>query len=166
MISRLWYHQLDVYDTVRRLGILLNLFRSSPGMERLFIADFFLATPQLLHKTTMSREMRHELNKLSILKPSKSFIDYPSGYLLFDKMESVQNEAMKALVGKGLVCHEELERGVVEFTDRGGAVFGDSFISSDGENGIAFFIAQEFCGVEEIGNRDLRRRSGLRRSLT
>lgn len=41
MSSRLWYPQLDVFDTARRMLILLHDFENSPGIERLCIADFF-----------------------------------------------------------------------------------------------------------------------------
>lgn len=165
MISRLWYPQLDVYDTIRRLGLLLQLFDSSPGPERLYIADFFLANPPLIHKTTMNIDDRKELNLLGIQKPEKSFLSYPAAPLLFSKMESVQNEAMRALIGKGLVSVEKLEMGRLEISEKGRSVFSLEDLSSTSDLDIANFLVTRFCGNEEIGNKELRRKSGLRRVI-
>lgn len=165
MSSRLWYPQLDVYDAVRRIGALLEGFESPPGTERLYIADFFLANPPLLHRTTMPIQTRRAFSMLKIPKPEKTFLSYPSAPLLFHKMEAIQKEAVTALAGKGLVSIETLQRGKVELTELGHSLFANSTMCTEGEVAITEFISTDFAAGEEVGNQDLRRRTGLRRPV-
>ena len=163
--GRLWYPQLDVFDTVRRIGALLERFAVSPGTERLYIADFFLANPPLLHRTTMPLNTRRAFNALKIPRPEKTFLSYPSAPLLFHKMEAIQREAVTALTGKGLVSIGAVQHGKVELTERGHTLFTTNSISSDAEAAVTDFIATDFAAGEAVGNHDLRRRTGLRRPV-
>jgi len=165
MISRLWYPQLDVFDTSRRLSILLQYFEFSPGIERLYIVDFYLANPPLLHRTAMPADTRKLFSELKIPKPEKTFISYPSAPLLFHKMESIQQEALNALSGKDLISLEELKHGRVELTNKGKEVFPLSNMCTSAEKKLSNFLATKFAYNEEAGNQDLRRRTGLRRSI-
>ncbi|MBL4571858.1 MAG: hypothetical protein JKY86_02140 [Gammaproteobacteria bacterium] len=113
----------------------------------------------------MNIDDRKELNLLGIQKPEKSFLSYPAAPLLFSKMESVQNEAMRALIGKGLVSVEKLEMGRLEISEKGRSVFSLEDLSSTSDLDIANFLVTRFCGNEEIGNKELRRKSGLRRVI-
>lgn len=165
MSTRLWYPQLDIFDTIRRIGILLQCFKSPPGLERLYIADFFLANPPLLHHTSMPKEVRSAFNELKISRPEKSFLNYPSPPLLFHKMEAIQKQAVFSLAGKGLISMEKLRIGRVELTTNGLTLFSLSTMSTSTEADLSNFLATNFLIHEEIGNQDLRRRTGLRRSF-
>ena len=100
MNGRVWYPQLDVYDAVRRMGLLLSAWGEKwPVLERLYIADFYLANPPLLHKTRMPGDVREIFRKLSVPGPEKTFLSYPSAPILFYKMELIQKKAFHALVG-------------------------------------------------------------------
>lgn len=165
MISRLWYPQLDVFDTARRLGILLQSFERPPGTERLYIADFYLANPPLLHRASMPAATRKLFSELKIPRPEKSFISYPSAPLLFHKMEPIQKEALNGLCGKGLVSWESLKLGYVKLTNSGLNTFSIDVMSTDSEEKLSIFLAVNFMSFEEEGNQDLRRRTGLRRSV-
>lgn len=164
MIGRLWYPQLDVYDAIRRTGILLTKYEPAPGVERLHIADFFLANPPLLYKTNMSSEARTVFNGLNILRPEKTFLTYPSAPILFKKMESVQKQAITSLLGMGLIDSDKLKLGKVVLTGRGSELFLSDSLASNDEDELSIFIATQFAHVEEIGNLELRRRTGLRRA--
>ena len=165
MSGRLWYPQLDVFDAVRRIGGLLEGFAAPPGTERLYIADFFLANPPLLHRTSMPMDTRRAFNALKIPRPNKTFLSYPSAPLLFHKMEAIQKEAVTALSGKGLISIEAMQRGKVELTDRGHGLFSQNAMCTDAEAAITDFIATDFAAGEEVGNHDLRQRTGLRRPV-
>jgi hypothetical protein len=166
MTGRLWYPQLDVYDAIRRIAGLLSLSKPdlpiSPG--RLYIADFYLANPPLLHKTHMSRDIRNEFNALEIGKPEQSFVSYPSAPLLFQKMSEVQKQALRTLTAKGLIDLEALSKGTVRPSRVGTALLSERFLPllSAGELRLASFIANSFVAAD----RDilaLRRSTGLRR---
>jgi hypothetical protein len=102
MSGRLWYPQLDIYDAVRRMAGLLLFWNPAalPSQERLYIADFYFANPPLLHKTHMTSDVRKDFNSLGIPRPEKSFVNYPTAPLLFQKMEEVQKQGFRTLTGK------------------------------------------------------------------
>jgi hypothetical protein len=165
MSGRLWYPQLDTYDAVRRIAGLLLFWEPSamPSQERLYIADFYLANPPLLHRTHMTVEVRKQFNTLGVRRPDKSFISYPSAPLLFQKMEAVQRQALQTLIGKGLIDVAALARGVVKPSEAGGALFEYQFspLFDNDERSLGLFIANSFARGEEI--EALRRSTGLRR---
>lgn len=167
MTRRLWYPQLDVYDAIRRIAGLLSYWDTSapPSQERLYIADFYLANPALLHKTHMSRNVRNEFNSLGVSRPEKSFVSYPSPPVLFQKMDEVQRQAFRTLAGKGLIDAELLAQGAVVPSEAGRAVFADRFLPllSESERATANFIATSFAAIHATEIGGLRRNTGLRR---
>lgn len=166
MNPRLWYPQLDVYDAIRRIAGLLVLWdkRCVPTPERLCIADFYVANPPLLHRTTMKANVRQRFNALDIVKPEKAFVSYPSPPLLFRKMDEVQRQAFRTLSGKGLIDLTRLENAEVAPSDEGYKIFRRKFLPLFGakESEVATFIVSEFL-VANDDIADLRRRTGLRR---
>lgn len=167
MKGRLWYPQLDVYDAIRRIAGLLAYWDAGapPSPERLYIADFYLANPALLHHTHINRSVRNEFNALGISRPEKNFVSYPSPPVLFHKMDEVQRQAFRTLAGKGLIDAERLAQGAVVPSQTGRAVFADRFLPllSDSERAIATFIARTFAAVNTTEIGGLRRSTGLRR---
>lgn len=167
MSHRLWYPQLDVYDAIRRQGGLLALWgeKGSPSPERLYIADFFLANPPLLHKTQMTRDLRAAFQELGVPKAEEQFINYPSAPILFRKMEAVQLQALHTLTGKGLVNLERLNQGEIWPTTKGNALFCERFIPLLDEHEIALakFLSSRFAAPERCDMQQLRMRTGLRR---
>jgi hypothetical protein len=165
MSGRLWYPQLDIYDAVRRIAGLMLFWQSAamPSQERLYIADFYLANPPLLHKTHMAADVRKEFNTLGVQRPEKTFLSYPSAPLLFQKMEAVQRQALQTLTGKGLIEVAALARGVVTPSEAGTALFEDQFspLFDSDERRLGQFIANSFAQGEDIDA--LRRSTGLRR---
>ncbi|MCB1536262.1 MAG: hypothetical protein KDJ44_16485 [Rhodoblastus sp.] len=167
MIGRLWYPQLDAYDAVRRMAGLLAIWDTSapPSPERLYIADFYLANPPLLHMTHMSRAERLAFNGLGVTRPEKAFVSFPTPPVLFQKMAEVQREAFRTLSGKGLIDLSALEGGLVRPSAAGGEIFSDKFLPllSAFERDLTAFLAGSFCaGADGIGG--LRRSTGLRRA--
>ena len=165
--GRLWYPQLDVYDCVRRLAALVSAFPTAPGMERLCIADFYLANPPLLHWTKMNMEARQAFVALNIARPQKSFLSYPAPSLLFGKMEPVQKEALRAMGGKGLISIQRIQNGTVEFTEFGRATFATVLSRTLGssENELVRFLVEDFAARSEEGSQGLRTSTGLRRAV-
>lgn len=165
--DRLWYPQLDVYDCVRRFGALIRAYQEAPGIERLCIADFYLASPPLLHWSTMKRETRRRFVALQIPRPERAFLAYPAPALLFAKMEPIQKEATRAMVGKGLLSIKELQRGVARFTDAGEVTFMEALTETVGDRELELvrFLADDFAETSEVGSHGLRRSSGLRRAV-
>jgi hypothetical protein len=166
MIPRLWYPQLDVYDTVRRmLGLLLAWPEQDLTSERLYISDFYLANPPLLHRTHMPSNIRKEFQALSIVRPEKSFLSFPSPQMLFAKMEPVQKEALRTLVGKGFVALDALRVGKI-VADEKLTQIGDMIVLSSDERRVVTFLTSGFARIGAGVPGDLRLATGLRRPGT
>lgn len=165
MNSRLWYPQLDVYDAIRRICLILPCFENSPSIERLYISDFFLANPPLLYRTSMSAEARKSFMELKIPRPDKTFISYPSSLLLFHKMAPIQKEAINALRGKGLLSLQDFDRGHIKMTQRADVLFPVEAMCTHEEKSLCEFLATIFSNPSKINAEELRRKTGLRRSI-
>ncbi len=165
MGSRLWYPQLDVYDTARRMSILLQFFKTPPGVERLAISDFFLSTPSLLHGISMPREVRKIFSELKIPKPEKNFITLPASQILFHKMEPIQKQALVALSGRGLISNDDLRDGRVLLTELGKSKFDVQSMTRINEKDLCEFLTRSLFAEQDEGNKQLRVQTGLRRSI-
>lgn len=166
MNPRLWYPQLDAYDTIRRmLALLIAWTEQDLTPERLYISDFYLANPPLLHRTHMPSDIRKEFQALSISKPEKSFLSFPSPQMLFAKMEPVQKEALRTLVGKGFVVLEALRAGKI-VADEKLAEIGDMIAVSTDERRVVSFLTSGFARIGAGVPGDLRLATGLRRPGT
>ncbi len=164
MSSRLWYPQLDLFDAIRRFGLLLKNFDAPPGLERLYIGDFYLSTPSLLHQTRMTNEMRREFRSLEIPTIDKSFVSYPAVPLLFHKMESIQKQAIFEIRGRGLLIEDELEHGSVALSEFGQTLFkSNGFIYTEEEKLISRFLTKKFLSIRNVEQKEFRLRTGLRR---
>lgn len=165
MTGRLWYPQLDVYDSIRRIAALLLSYENGPGFERLYITDFFLANPPLLHKTQMVQSTRKAFTALHIPRPENLFLSYPAAPLLFHKMAPIQKEAIRALSGRGLLSMENLKRGQAVLTQQGRDFLTSvhSGATTDMEDRLIVFLVNDFAAGTDAGTSDLRRRTGLRR---
>jgi hypothetical protein len=166
MNPRLWYPQLDIYDTVRRMmSLLLAWPKQDLTAERLYISDFYLANPSLLHRTHMPSEIRKEFQALSIVKPEKEFLSFPSPQILFAKMEPVQKEALRTLVGKGFVAVDALRAGKI-VADGKLIRVGDMVVMNSDERRVVGFLTSGFARIGAGVPGDLRIATGLRRPGT
>jgi hypothetical protein len=164
MIVRQWYAQLDSYDTIRRMMALLSRWsRPAPTLERLFICDFFLANPALLHETHMPGSIRETFRSFQIARPATEFLSYPAAPVLFAKMEGVQREALQTLLGKGLLDFDLFRKGRVALQES----YTEEFVLphlTDRENLAADFITAYFATIGENEPGALRQSTGLRRA--
>jgi hypothetical protein len=165
MTYRLWYAQLDVFDTLRRyLAILSRWTTDAPTRDRLFVSDFYYVNPSLLHLTQMTANARRAFSSLKILRPDQAFLRYPSPPILYNKMAGVQNEAMHNLTGRGLCDVEFAEKGRYRLSDQGRLLakdLGGSLVLPS-EVAVLEFITKDFSAVG-TGKGGLRAATGLRR---
>ncbi|WIW45403.1 ABC-three component system middle component 5 [Bradyrhizobium sp. 62B] len=165
MKLRQWHAQLDIFDTMRRyLAILQNWNSMAPRRDRLFVSDFYLLNPSLLHLTQMSLDARRAFNSLKIPRPDEAFLEYPSPPLLYNKMAGTQTLAVQNLIGRGLCDLKLADRGLYQLNDTGkelAASLGDRLVLSR-ERGVLRFITNEFASVG-IDKGGLRSATGLRR---
>jgi hypothetical protein len=164
---RLWYPQLDVYDAVRRLICLLGEWTNdSLSPERMYIADFFIANPPLLHRTHFPQALRRQFQLLGVPRPDATFVSYPSAPILFHTMEHIQKDAFKTIIGKGLVDTESLATSRVRLSESGRALFREritALITRD-EASLIRFVVAAFATIGQEDIAELRKSTGLRRA--
>ena len=166
MTIRLWYPQLDIYDCIRRMGLLLSSWSEIPvSIERFYICDFYLANPPLIYATHMTQSVRKEFTELQVPKPDKTFLSYPSSQLLFHKMEPIQKQALQTVTGKGLIDEVLLKNGFISQSALGKGTFSKIYQSAkdDKEKDLAQFLTTHYAGMAHNDMREFRRHSGLRR---
>lgn len=167
MSARLWYSQFDVYDCIRRVGGLLLELQQPVHLERLYILDFFFANAPLLHRVTMTADVRSAFRDLGIPKPDKVFLSYPASPLLFHQMESAQTSALSALAGKGLLNTESFADKSAQLSTLGSSLFLNiaSRFDSEQEGALAHFLVNQYSASHNNGMASLRSSCGLRRSV-
>ena len=168
MNFRLWYPQLDIYDTIRRMTCLLSNWSFDPiSPERLSILDFYLSSPALLHGVNMTQETRLEFQRLQVVNQKKEFLSYPAAPILFQKMEEIQKGAIRTLVGKELILQDRLTRNEVLFSERGKQLAQDHFLTlvTESEQAVLKFLTSRLGAIGLRDIRELRRRTGLRRAV-
>lgn len=167
MSARLWYSQFDVYDCIRRVGGLLLEAQNPVHLERLYILDFFFANAPLLHRVTMTAEVRKKFRELEIPKPDKVFLSYPASPLLFHQMESSQTSAVRALAGKGLLETECFAGKSAQLSALGSSLFGDitNRIDRIQETALARFLVNQYSASHDNGMSSMRSSCGLRRTV-
>ena len=164
-VVRQWYAQLDIFDTVRRYTALLSKWRGdAPTRERLFVSDFYLINPSLLHNTKMTADARLAFGKLHIHRPEHAFVRLPSAAVLYNKMAGIQNEALHNLVGRGLCDLTEADSGHLRLSEEG-LLFArqlDGALIQSWERSIVDFLTTEFTKVG-LDRGGLRAATGLMR---
>ena len=165
MRVRQWYAQLDVFDTVRRYTALMSRWSGEgPTRERLFVSDFYLANPSLLHETKMTSDARKAFNMLRVPRADQIFLRLPSAAVLYQKMSGIQSEALHNMLGRGLCDLRVADSGRFQLSEEG-----KEFAHSLGrtlvlplESDVVDFLTSEFkmVGAERGG---LRAATGLTR---
>ena len=166
MMSRIWYPQLDIYHAIRRISTLLYFWEGkTTSLERLYISDFYLANPPLLHSVHMPSTIRDAFRELGVQKPEKSFLTYPTPSILFHKMAPIQKKALQAMVAKGILDSNKLQQGMVSLSDFGEQFSEEQVTSrmSQKESKLIDFLTSEFNKISEDDTTALRKRTGLRR---
>jgi len=165
MKYRQWHAQLDVFDAVRRYMALMSRWTGdAPNRERLFISDFYLVNPSLLHRTQMTSDVRKAFNALRISRPEDQFVRLPPPAVLFHKMAGVQVEALHNLIGRGL-CDVALVNQGRYALSKEGVDFSERLSSAlvlPREEPVIGFLTKEFVEIG-AGDGSLRSSTGLRR---
>jgi hypothetical protein len=165
MKSRLWYPQLDIASTARRLLRILYAWQDTMiSTERLLILDFFLASPALIGDIKMPGAFRKQYGTLNLPKKKDQFVVLPPSSLLFHSMLPIQKKALLSLVAKNLVNKEEYDLGKVSFTDAGKQTA--STIDTSSDQGVESRALSFLCGLmasDEFSTKlELRSRTELR----
>lgn len=164
----MWFPQLDAFDAMRRMGLLLMNWQNKPIVkEHLYILDFYFCSPSLLHNCRMTKDTRKEFNALNIQRPRMEFIDYPTEQILYNKMISVQESALNSLFAKNILLIDLFEDGYVSITESGKKLFQENErkLTSIKSNLLIEFLVGSFSidAIQDINS--LKEKCGLRRVI-
>ena len=165
MKSRLWYPQLDVASAARRFLRILDGWQGDAlSIERLFVLDYFVATPALIGDIKMTNTYRNRYGELGLPKKKNEFVVFPPATLLFHSMTPIQKRALVSLVAKEILSKESYDVGAVALTNIGRRTASDlSNVHQDETETIALDFMVSLMATDEFAsNSDLRNRTGLR----
>ncbi|WP_417834345.1 ABC-three component system middle component 5 [Thalassospira xiamenensis] len=166
--TRLWYPQFDIYDAIRRQGIIVSFYNKAEiSLEFLFICDFYICNPSLMSRASMRADERKAFNSSGIPKPHQHFLSFPDERLLYAKMGGVQKQATKELAARGLIEVDRYKDAWIVATPQGSQLFDDWLCnnSEELEYKSLDFLKKYFAPVTEGGVRDLKKKTGLTRVL-
>src|SRR6266702_8870704 len=91
---RLWHPSFDAYHcTFRFLRLLTFQKNHALTIEKLWILDFYLLYPVLLHRASMPSEVRRTFRSLGIERPMDQFVQLPSEKSLYRELAIFQKAA-------------------------------------------------------------------------
>lgn len=160
----LWFPQLDLYDTVRRHLLIASKFAvdGNLGREQLFIIDFFLANPSLLHRTKMTLVGREAFRALEV--PRDSFLQLPPAPILFERMSGTETLSLQNLIGRGALQIDAVKSDSIRLSPIGLTLSAVASVTSPAESMLIDFLTGPFLDLADPGA--LRNATGLRRVLT
>lgn len=165
MKSRLWYPQLDVASAARRFVRILDRWQGDAlSVERLFVFDYFVATPALIGDIKMTNAYRKRYGELGLPKKKDEFVVFPPATLLFHSMAPIQKRALVSLVAKKVMSKESYDAGAVALTKVGQKTASDlsNVYRGETETIALDFMASLMASDEFASKSDLRSRTGLR----
>jgi hypothetical protein len=142
---------------------LLLAHKRDVEFERLRILDMYLLFPSLLHRTSMTRDMRSEFTRLHIPKPEEKFVRLPSNAAVFQELRIYQTSAVGQLAARGLIVPEALKRGLAIVDERmvPSELFARIMTKNSSEDGLIRFLEGPFSSLSLRGTESMYRRAGL-----
>jgi hypothetical protein len=160
---RIWHSSRDAYHCAFRILRLLLAQERSIQVERLRMLDMYLLFPALLHRTSMTREVRSGFNQLDIERPEQAFIRLPSNAAVFQELRIYQNSAIGQLAARGLVLPSVLKKGkaIVEKAAVPAALRDRIVQKNLVESRLIEFLIGPFSELPLRGVQNMYRRAGL-----
>lgn len=160
---RVWYASRDPYHCIFRMIRLLEAKGCPIPVEQLRILDMFLMFPSLLHRLSLTDELRKRLRTLDIPPPAKTFVRLPGTASVWQDLRVYQLAALKRLAGLGILTREGLE--VREASLDPSQTPAELLERARAQNGSAGslmrFLVDDLGGLPMSGNQGLVRRAAL-----
>ncbi len=160
---RVWYAARDPYHCIFRMIRLLQARDGSIPLEQLRILDMYLMFPSLLHRLTLTSELREKLRSLRIESPAKSFVKMPGTASVWQDLQLYQLTALKRLAGLGILHREELlERNArLDRAQTPSKLLEHAASQNETGKPLLNFLVDELGSLPMSGSEGLVRRAGL-----
>lgn len=160
---RVWYAARDPYHCIFRMIRLLEAKGGPIPLEQLRILDMFLMFPSLLHRLTLTADLREKLRGLQIDAPSKSFVRLPGTASVWQDLQIYQLTAIKRLAGLGLLKREELldRNASLDRSQAPEKLIEHAISQNRNAEPLLRFLVEDLCSLPMAGSQGLVRRAGL-----
>lgn len=161
---RIWHPAFDAYHcSFRILRILRHTRKKRLPIELLYILDFYLLCPALLHNSSMTEDVRAAFRELHITRAKDDFVQYPSAKSLFRDIAIFQRTAVSDLVAKAIIDRDRFLSGEAQLRET--IVPKELLDEIDAQNAsdkeFMDFLVEKFGSIELFGARGLRALTGL-----
>ena len=163
---RIWHPMFDPYHCGFR--VLRLLTRKSPlEIESLFILDFYLLFPFLLHMASMPESERSKFRKLKVAKYQDQFVQVPSPQSLYRDLSVIQKTSLVGLAARGLIHSSAFQAGSAELNAASLPIKLRERIdeANQADAPLIEFLVHQFAPIGLAGPRGLRSLTGLVRRL-
>jgi hypothetical protein len=160
---RVWYASRDPYHCVFRMVRLLAAKGQPVPVEQLRILDMFLMFPPLLHRLTLTAELREQLRKLNVVSPEKSFVRLPGTASVWQDLQIYQLTALKRLAGLGVLKRGELadRNASLDMSQLPEKLLSHVKLQNASDAPLVSFLVDKLGTLPMTGNEGLVRRAGL-----
>ena len=115
MKFRLWHPMRDQHHATFRFVRILETAERELSAEKLFILDMYLLFPSLLHKCSMTSDMKERFRSLRILKPEHLFLSLPSSQTIYRELRPYQRSAALRLMAMGAFDRDRFLAGAISY---------------------------------------------------
>ena len=163
---RIWHPMYDPYHCGFRMLRLLSV-QPALDIEVLFILDFYLLFPFLLHKASMPETVRAKFRELRVEKYQDQFLQVPSPQSLYRDLSVIQKTSLVGLAARGLIDPTAYQKGVAELNAESvpSKLSGRIASVNQADAALVNFLVNQFAPLGLLGPRGLRNLTGLVRRL-
>lgn len=160
---RVWHTSRDPYHCIFRMIRLLVAKDGQLSLEHLRILDMFLMFPSLLHRMSLTAELRTKLRSLAVKTEAENFVRLPGTASIWQDLQIYQLTAVKQLAGLGLLNREALleRRARLDVKQAPTNLLERAIEQNAATPALMGFLVDDLAALPLVGAEGLLRRAGL-----
>jgi hypothetical protein len=148
---------------------MLRLLSVEPKLEieLLYLLDFYLLFPFLLHEASMPEAVRSKFRELRVEKNQDQFVQIPSPQSLYRDLSVIQKTSLVGLAAKGLIDPTSFQLGIAQLnagdvpTTLARRIEEVNLVDAP----LMEFLVRQFANIGLLGPKGLRSLTGLVRRI-
>ena len=160
---RVWYASRDPYHCIFRMIRLLAAKGEPIPLEQLRVLDMFLMFPVLLHRLSLTADIKERFRQLPIERPEKFFVRLPGTASVWQDMQIYQSAALKQLTGLGFLKRDALRDryASLETSMVPDEIMTQALVQNQTGNSLMRFLTDDVASLPLAGRDGLFKRAGL-----